>query len=322
MARSTRFFLKHRPLVPSSHTYRHFFQSPLCAHPHARRPLQSRIRWSYLWYASVLALGITTGLAARHFAAPLGLPDPGSREDAVILESLGRDVDELEIVRSLRSQSYNLHADTALRSGPGLTEGATRAGGSRKISAYKGWLEIELNFGKDEQGKKGILGVMSGTRGLGVQRAFWNAETKEMVAVVWLGGGLAGWPGVVHGGTIATVFGEVMARMIRGPEGRVEPIHRPHALALTYAKPAYSLDFYILRASFSKPDLPQTEPPPEPEAERTKSWLSWLSPEKDLTKKETPASGQGSEIIATLETVNGGLCVRAKGTFDVPGPST
>lgn len=142
-----------------------------------------------------------------------------------------------------------------------------------------------------------------------------------MVAVVWIGGGLAGWPGVAHGGAIATVMEEVMARMIRGPDGivgvyttssdytttpnkigltlKIEPVHRPDSLSITYAKPTYSLDFYVLRASFSKPDLPQSEPPPEPESQPTKSWLGWLSPEKDLTKK-TGASRQKEEIVATL----------------------
>jgi hypothetical protein len=196
-----------------------FFSSSYHAHHDLPLPLQSRIRWSYLWYASILALGITTGLGARHFAAPLGLPEPGSREDEIILDSLRRDIDALEIVQSLRSQSYNLHTDTALRSGPGLT--SSPPGSSRKISAYKGWLELDLDLGRENAGKRGILGVMSGTRGLGVQRAFWNAETREMVAVVWIGGGLAGWPGVAHGGAIATVMEEVMARMIRGPDGIV-----------------------------------------------------------------------------------------------------
>jgi hypothetical protein len=136
----------------------------------------------------------------------------------LILDSLSKDIDNLEIVQSLRSQSYNLHNDTALRSGPGISSGG---GGGRKISAYKGWLELDLEFGRENEGKKGILGTMRGTRGLGVQRAFWNAETKEMVAVVWIGGGLSGWPGVAHGGAIATVFEEIMARMVRGPEGIV-----------------------------------------------------------------------------------------------------
>lgn len=301
-------------------------------------PLQSRIRWSYLWYASILALGITTGMGARHFAAPLGLPEPGTHDDELILDSLSRDIDALEIVQSLRSQSYNLHTDTALRSGPGLTS-APRPG-SRKISAYKGWLELDLEFGRENDGKKGVLGVMSGARGLGVQRAFWNAETREMVAVVWIGGGLSGWPGVAHGGAIATIFEEVFARMVKGPDGIigmhcnsifsfkfhlkdtlfqgmcanncVEPVHRPDSLSLTYAKPTHSLDFYIIRASFSKPDLPQSEPPPEPESEPTKSWLSWLSPKKDLTKKA--GAGQ-EEIIGTLESIKGDLCVKAKATF-------
>ncbi|RYO73095.1 hypothetical protein AA0113_g755 [Alternaria arborescens] len=295
-----------------------FFSTSYHTHHSVPPPLQSRIRWSYLWYASILALEKTTALGARHFAAPLGLPEPGSREDELILDSLRRDIDAIEVVQSLRSQSYNLHTDTALRSGPGLT--SSPPGSSRKISAYKGWLELDLGFGRENGGKEGILGVMSGTRGLGVQRAFWNAETREMVAVVWIGGGLAGWPGVAHGGAIATVMEEVMARMVRGPEGAVEPVHRPDSLSVTYAKPTYSLDFYILRASFSKPDLPQSEPPPEPEAEPTKSWLSWLSPQKDLTKK-TEASRSKQEIVATLESVGGDLCVKAKGTFNGGSPS-
>jgi hypothetical protein len=93
-----------------------------------------------------------------------------------------------------------------------------------------------------------------------------------------------------------------------------ERVHRPDSLSITYAKPTYSLDFYILRASFSKPDLPHSEPPPEPEAQPTKSWLGWLSPEKDLTKK-TEKPGQREEIIGTLESIQGDLCVKAKGTF-------
>jgi hypothetical protein len=179
-------------------------------------PLQSRIRWSYLWYAGVLALGITTGLGARQFAAPLGLPTPGSPEDKLIVQSLGQDIDRLDIVQSLRKQSFNLHSDTPI----------VGTGGGDKFKV-KGWVEVEVDSAKDEvaEGKKGILGALSGTRGLGVQRAFWNAETKEMVAVVWIGGGLAGWPGVAHGGAIATIFEETMARMIRGPSGAVGMYH-------------------------------------------------------------------------------------------------
>ncbi|KAF2830024.1 hypothetical protein CC86DRAFT_286080 [Ophiobolus disseminans] len=274
-------------------------------------PLQSRIRWSYIWYASILGLGVTTGLGARQFAAPLGLPTPGSPEDKLILQSLSKDVDRLDIVQSLRKQSFNLHDDTPLT-----------GSGDSDTAKVKGWVEVDVDFAKGEEaeGKKGILDVLSGTRGFGVQRAFWNAETREMVAVVWIGGGLAGWPGVGHGGAIATIFEEAMARMVRGPVGAIEPIHRPTSTTITYAKPTYALDFYILRASFSQPHLPQTEPPPESEAEPTKSWLGRLSPQKDLTKQVE--STQSAEITGTLESIKGDLCVRAKGTFDVHALST
>ncbi|CBX92995.1 hypothetical protein LEMA_P038960.1 [Plenodomus lingam JN3] len=274
------------------------------------QPLHSGFRWSYLWYASILALGISTGLGARYFAGPLGLPLPGSREDEIILDSLSTDIDNLEIVQSLRSQSYNLSSDTSLRSGPGLgsdSGSSARGGGSRKISAYKDWLELDMDLSNDKEGTNGILGVMSGTRGLGVQRAFWNANAQEMVAVVWIGGGLSGWPGVVHGGAIATIFEEVMARMVKGPEGHVvEASHRPNTLAMAYAKPTYSLDFYILRASFQESENPDAETPlPDPEAEPTRSRLSWLSPSKDLTKKNSSGEQPARVIVGTLENVRG-----------------
>jgi hypothetical protein len=87
-------------------------------------------------------------------------------------------------------------------------------------------------------------------------------------------------------------------------------------MSVTYAKPANSTNFYILRANFSKPDLPQTAPPPDPEPAPAKSWLpSW----KDMTKKAPPAEESKTvEIIGTLENTDGQLCVRAKGTFPLP----
>jgi hypothetical protein len=204
LLRSTPFRAPHQPYLAQSHV------PPL----QLELPLQSRIRWSYFWYAGILALGITTGLGARQFAAPLGLPAPGSREDELILQSLGQDIDRLAIVQSLRKQSFNLHSDTPLTGSQ-----------SPDNSKVKGWVEVDVDLVKDAKvddvGGKGILGAMSGTRGLGVQKLFWNAETREMVAVVWIGGGLAGWPSVAHGGAIATIFEEIMARMVRGPVGSV-----------------------------------------------------------------------------------------------------
>ncbi|KAF1836026.1 hypothetical protein BDW02DRAFT_596824 [Decorospora gaudefroyi] len=308
----TRLLLHRTPLRTISRAYRQSFHSS--HHVHANLPLpfplqsRFRFRWSYLWYASMLALGVTAGLGARNFILPFGLVPAGSDVDKLVLASLSQDIDNLEVVQSLRSQSYNLHTDTALRSGPGIS---STGGGGRKISAYKGWLELDLDFGRENEGWRGLLGVMGGSRGLGVQRAFWNAETREMVAVVWIGGALNGWPGIAHGGAVATIFEEILARMVKGPEGIVEPVHRPNSLSITYKKPTPSFDFCILRASFSNPDLAQTAPPSEPEAAPPKSWLS---PQNVLTKKTEPAT-QKQEIVATLETVKGDLCAVATATF-------
>lgn len=134
------------------------------------------------------------------------MTEPGSQDDLRILQSLDADIDELDIVREFRKQSYSVHTDMPLTS-------------AADLNAPKAWQEIEL--GKSGMERSGLLKSMSGTRGLGVQRAFYNPETREMVAIVWIGGGLAGWPGVAHGGAIATIFEEAMARMVRGPNGNI-----------------------------------------------------------------------------------------------------
>ena len=62
---------------------------------------------------------------------------------------------------------------------------------------------------------------MAGARGLAVQRVWWNERERRAISVVFFGGGLSGWPGVVHGGTVATVVDESLGRVaILGLEGR------------------------------------------------------------------------------------------------------
>ena len=77
--------------------------------------------------------------------------------------------------------------------------------------------------------------TMAGTRGLGVQRAFWNAATRELIAVVWFGGALSGWPGLAHGGAIATVFDEGFSRIVAGPETSLG-MHNSVSLVFSRAK--------------------------------------------------------------------------------------
>lgn len=151
---------------------------------------------------------MSVGLTVRNFVSP-SLPVPGSREDELMLAALTSDVDQLDVVKYMRSQVQP--AD----------EGADAKG-------PKGWTELDVKThiteSKDDKAKttRTITGqALAGSKGLGVQRAFWNADTKELVAVVWIGTALSGWPMLAHGGAIATIFGDCMSRMIAGPDASI-----------------------------------------------------------------------------------------------------
>lgn len=281
--------------------------------PQHETSLQSGFRWSYLWYASVLALGVTAGLGARHLAGRLALPLPGTHGDTLILDSLSADIDQLEVVQLLRSPPYNSNTHTPLHSGSAMVgKGASSAS---SFSTNRDWLELDLDSGKEED-KSSMLSAMDGTRGIGVQRAFWNPGAKEMVLVVWIGEGLSGWPGIVHGGAIATVFEELIARMVGETKGSKEPSQRLGSLSITYKRPTYSPDFYILRAAFKESKTSQSEAGTILEAGPTRrSWLSWLGFSKDPANNEVQ-NREGSHFIeGTLESVKGDVCVMAKGTY-------
>jgi hypothetical protein len=171
----------------------------------------SRIPLRYGWYTLCLCIGAGAGFLVRDFATTrLDAPTPGSPEDDVALRALADQMDRLDIVRNMRSQSYNVHSDVPLgRTGQGK----------------RGWIELDVKRTMSETPAEGTAHTrtltsktLGGIQGLGIQRAFWNAETRELIAVVWLGSRLSGWPGLAHGGAIATVFEDAMARMIAGPD--------------------------------------------------------------------------------------------------------
>lgn len=172
-----------------------------------------------MWYGLVLTTSAYLGYMVRNFASPPPLPLPGTQEDELELQALSADIDALPVVKSMRAQTYHLHSDTPL----------PEAG---KVAAHVGWVELDIKRhiteSKDDWGKKTrtLTGEsMAGFKGLGVQRAFWNAETGELVAVVWIGSSLSGWPGLAHGGAIATIFEDAMSRMVAGPNVSIGRYH-------------------------------------------------------------------------------------------------
>ena len=84
---------------------------------------------------------------------------------------------------------------------------------------------------------------MAGSRGLGVYRVFWNAKERRGITVVFFGGALAGWPGVTHGGAIATVLQEGMEMV---GEGEAE------MMQVRYLKPTLARRWYVLRAELDE----------------------------------------------------------------------
>ncbi|KAF2005336.1 hypothetical protein P154DRAFT_425170 [Amniculicola lignicola CBS 123094] len=266
---------------------------------------QSRFRASYLLYALGLSLGTAAGFTVRNFLAPLSFPVPGSQADELALDALTGDIDALDIVKTMRAQGYHLHADTPLK----------KVGEGRR-----GWIELDIDRhitdseeDKDKTTRTLTRQSMAGAQGLGIQRAFWNTDTRELIAVVWIGGALAGWPGIAHGGGIATLIEDAMSRTVAGPNASIDSIPIPISVDVAYVRPTSVLNFYILRASFSKPTLPWDASPPPPEPESPKSFIPSL---RGFAKKSVDTVPvETVELTGTLESLRGEVTVRAKAIY-------
>lgn len=279
-----------------------------------------------IWSTIFAALGLTGGYLVRTIVSPEPFPEPGTPADFAQLEQLARDVDGLDIVKRLREDGYHLHSDTPLKdSGEGKV--GWRELDVKTVISDVGVQKPAFRSGDaplknvDEEGtSKQVTRTLTqqtiaGTRGLGVQRAFWNAATRELIAVIWFGGALSGWPGLAHGGAIATVLDEGFSRIVAGPETSLDSIPSSTSLSLTYARPTQANRFYVLRASFSSPSTENSSSPPPPPPE-PKSAKSWRSPWKDLTKKPAaPSNEPAVEASGTIEDLEGKVCVRAKASF-------
>lgn len=137
-------------------------------------------------------------------------------------------------------------------------------------------------------------GPLAGSRGVGAyQHVFHNPSTGEVVAVVYLGAGTIGWPGVVHGGAIATLLDEHSARaalrdLAAGGGGGLLTAN----LDIAYKRPTLASDFYVLRAR--------------------------AVPEEALAPEERGKRGRKVWVDASVETVDGKTCVECRSLFVSP----
>lgn len=185
--------------------------------------------------------------------APPPLPLPDSHEDKLMVEFLTQQAEEIPLVKSLMEDPNWAHHQAY-----GAVE--------EKVRAHRL-----------------TTGPLGGARGIGgFQRVFLNAATGEHIIVVWIGGALAGWPGVTHGGITATLVDEALGRcaiaLLPGQTGVTAN------LELNYMKPLITNSFYVIRS------MPQKEGSSE-----KKQWVS-----------------------GRIETLDGKVCVEARALFVVP----
>ena len=152
--------------------------------PQSTRPQRQRYVRPLVYASTFLLLGLTIAQPFRQ-ALDARLLIPDSPEDVLLLNRISAEADQLPIVKTLRS--------------PGTT--AT-------------WQEWDAYASMPVSERLGRLtsGPMRGARGLALQRVFWNQQDQKAVSIIWLGSDLCGWPGVVHGGAIATVMDESLGR--------------------------------------------------------------------------------------------------------------
>ncbi|MCJ1439509.1 hypothetical protein MMC27_008903 [Xylographa pallens] len=183
---------------------------PTTAHPQPPPPPttpRSTTRYRTLIYSALfILLGLTAGSYVRVLLVPPPLPLPTTPADLAALSTLNSAFASLPIVRELRS-----HPD----------EWNERSPATNALTTHS----------------------MAGSRGLGVYRVFWNAKERRGITVVFFGGALAGWPGVTHGGAIATVLQEGMEMV---GNGEVE------MMQVRYLKPTLARRWYVLRAELDE----------------------------------------------------------------------
>ncbi|KAI1320414.1 HotDog domain-containing protein [Xylariaceae sp. FL0255] len=234
-------------------------------------------------FAFIFTAGLALGTVGKFTLVPPELPEPGSKEDLDLLSSINERGVTLPIVQQLSADP----AWSSWEAYSGLTKQPTAPAPSTTSSSS------EYDTTATQAGRI-TSGPMSGSAGLAFQRIFRNSMTGEVISIIYFGPSLAGWPGVVHGGALATVLDESLGRcaILRFPSRTGVTAN----LELQYRGPTWTNQFYIIR---SKPIMP-------PEKE-------------DIAADGSRRSDRKLWVEATMESAEKGkTCVEAKALFVVP----
>jgi hypothetical protein len=150
----------------------------------SNHPTQSRRSLRPAIYAvAFLCLGLLTGKAIGALVVPPPLPEPDTQEDVAFTEILDRALDKV---------AEQVFIDSKFD--------------KEDWEEYQAYVDSSPSF----NAKSMTAGAMRGYRGLGTQKIFYNPKERRTITLLSFGGGLAGWPGVTHGGAVATLAIEAM----------------------------------------------------------------------------------------------------------------
>ena len=225
----------------------------------AKKAPKRRYGRALLWSTVFLSIGFISGTLLSALVVPPPIPEIDGKESEILLSGLRKDLGGFEFVKELRERREE-------------------------------WVEFEAysSQSSDSRSSSMTAGILQGYGGLGLQRVFWNQKEKRLISVVFLGGALSGWPGVVHGGLIATILQENLERVANGYEigsgGSPTASWVLGQLDITYRKPTQAQQMFVVKA------------------------------ELEDTTEESAFENKGLKVKATMENaITGQLCAQATG---------
>lgn len=159
---------------------------PPNSNPPRRSLLFRAAKYTTLALISAYAFALTYDLFITRCLQLASVPyPPGSPDDLEQLRELQEEFDDLPLVRILRS--YFIAQDGEL---------------ARRWSEWDAYQGVHHSVREERL----TTGPLQGSAGVGAQKIFRDELTGTVLCFVNFGEGTTGWPGVVHGGLISTLF--------------------------------------------------------------------------------------------------------------------